>query len=67
MGWQPVVPLAKYSVGRLLVGELTIRVITLKPPIQFNPDALFLGMAILVLAEIFRQASDLQREQSLTV
>jgi hypothetical protein len=67
VGWQLVVPLAAYSVGRLLVGELTIRGITLKPPIHFNPDALFLGMAILVLAEIFRQASDLQREQSLTV
>jgi len=67
IAWQTVVPLAKYLVGRVLVGELAIRGITLKPPIDFNADALFLGMAILVLAEIFRQASELQREQSLTV
>jgi hypothetical protein len=76
IAWQTVVPLAKYLVGCplakylvgwVLVGELAIRGITLKPPIDFNPDALFLGMAILVLAEIFRQASELQREQSLTV
>lgn len=67
VGWQMLVPLAKYLVGKALVGELTIRGITLRPPIDLNPDALFLGLAILVLAEIFRQASELQREQSLTV
>ena len=67
VAWQMLVPLAKYLVGRALVGELTIQGITLRPPIDFNPDALFLGLAILVLAEIFRQASELQREQSLTV
>jgi hypothetical protein len=67
VAWQLVVPLAKYFMGRTLVGELTIRGVTLKPPIDFNLDALFLGMAIFVLAEVFREASDLQREQSLTV
>jgi hypothetical protein len=67
VAWQLIAPVAKYLVGANLVGELHIRGITLKPPIDFNPDALFLGMAILVLAEIFRRASVLQQEQALTV
>jgi hypothetical protein len=67
VAWQLIAPLTKYIVGLALVGELSIRGITLRPPIDFNPDALFLGLAILVLAEIFRQASVLQHEQSLTV
>jgi len=67
VGWQLVVPLAEYLVAWGLVGKLTLDGITLKPPVDFNPDALFLGMAILVLAEVFRKASDIAREQSLTV
>jgi hypothetical protein len=74
IAWQLVVPPVQYLVANTFVGQISVRGITLKPPVDFRIEALFLGMAILVLAEIFRQASALKREatelredQSLTI
>jgi hypothetical protein len=67
VAWSLLTPFAKYFVGAAMIEGVHVPGILLKPPIEFNPDVLFLGLAIIVLGEIFRQASLLQRDQSLTV
>jgi hypothetical protein len=67
LGWNVLAPLLKYFVGMALISDIRVHGLVLRPPIDFNPESLFLGLATIVLAEIFRQASLLEREQSLTV
>jgi hypothetical protein len=67
VGWNLLTPFAKYWVGKLVLAGVRLPGVELLPPIDFRPDALFLGLAILVLAEIFHRASRLQQEQDLTV
>jgi hypothetical protein len=65
--WSVVVPLIEYFATLPVLREVHVNGLILRPPIDLNFELLFVGLAILVLAEIFRQASDLQRDQSLTV
>ena len=67
VGWNLAAPLAKYGVGKAVLSGVRLPGVELMPPIDFRPDALFLGLAFLVLAEIFHRASLLQRDQDLTV
>jgi hypothetical protein len=67
VGWRALAPFLKYFGALAVLGRLEVRGLVLKPPIDFNPDALILGLAIVVLAEVFQRATVLQREQSLTV
>ena len=64
---QLAVPLAKYLIGRVILAEVALEGLALRPPIDVEPNGLFLGLAIVVLGEIFHRAAQLQREQSLTV
>lgn len=50
-----------------MVDEVGVRGLRLEPPFDFRVETLFLGLAILVLAEVFQQAIELQADQSLTV
>ena len=65
--WSLVMPLIEYFATLPVLREVHVNGLILRPPIDLNFELLFVGLAILVLAEIFRQASDLQRDQSLTV
>ncbi len=65
--WSLVVPLIEYFATLPVLREVRVHGLILKPPIDLKLELLFAGLAILVLAEIFGQASDLQRDQSLTV
>ena len=65
--WSLVVPLIEYFATLPVLREVRVYGLILRPPIDLKLELLFAGLAILVLAEIFRQASDLQRDQSLTV
>jgi hypothetical protein len=67
IAWGAITPLLKLFVGAAMVDEVAVRGLILKPPIDFQFEAVFFGLAILVLSEIFRQASELQNEQSLTI
>jgi hypothetical protein len=67
MGWHLLTPFLKYLSGLAVLQNVEVRGLMLKPPIDFSFDGLVFGLALVVLAEVFHQASTLQREQSLTV
>ena len=67
VGWQVLAPILKFTVGGMIIREISVEGLVLKPPLDFRPDALFLGLAIVVLGEIFHRGARLQHDQSLTV
>jgi hypothetical protein len=67
IAWSLAAPILKLLVGVAMVDEIAVRGLILEPPLDFRLETLFFGLAILVLAEVFRQASELQADQSLTV
>ena len=67
IGWNVVAPFAKYFNGMAFLADHSVAGLVLEPPIEVDVISLFLGLAILVLGEVFHQASRLQRDQSLTV
>jgi len=67
VGWALVAPILEYIQAVLTLREVRVRGLILSPPIDIKLELFFAGLAVVVLAEIFRQASDLQRDQSLTV
>jgi hypothetical protein len=67
VAWSLVVPFLKLFTGVAVLDEVAVEGLILKPPFEFSFEILFFGLAIIVLAEVFRQASVLQHQQSLTV
>ncbi len=67
IAWSFIAPALKLLVGVAMVDEVAVRGLILEPPVDFRIETLFFGLAILVLAEVFQRASDLQADQSLTV
>jgi hypothetical protein len=67
IGWNVVAPFAKYFNGVAFLAEHSVEALILEPPIDVDVNSLFLGLAILVLGEVFHQAARMQQEQSLTV
>jgi len=67
VGWHTVMPFLKYWYARAVIDDIHVEGLTLKPPIDINLDAFVLGLAVIVLAEIFRKAGEIQRDQALTV
>lgn len=65
--WALLMPFLKYFLSIPILREIEIRGLLLAPPIEFSPELLFSGLAILVLAEIYGRACALHREQSLTI
>jgi hypothetical protein len=65
--WSVVVPVLKFIAAVPILREVHVRGLILRPPIDIELELLFVGLAILALGEIFRQASTLQRDQSLTI
>jgi hypothetical protein len=67
IAWSVAAPILKLLVGVAMIDEVAVHGLILEPPLEFRLETLFFGLAILVLAEVFRQASELQADQSLTV
>ena len=67
VGWSLAGPILNYLAAFPILREVEVHGLILRPPRELNIELLFAGLAILVLAEIFRQASAMQREQSLTI
>jgi hypothetical protein len=67
VGWALVAPVLEYFQAVLTLREVRVRGLILSPPIDVKLELFFAGLAVVVLAEIFHQASELQRDQSLTV
>ena len=57
----------KLFIGVAMVDEVAVRGLILTPPVELQFETVFFGLAILVLSEIFRQASELKNERSLTI
>jgi hypothetical protein len=67
IAWGAIAPFIKLVVGAAMISEVSVRGLILAPPVELQFQTVFFGLAILVLAEIFRQASELQNDQSLTI
>jgi hypothetical protein len=65
--WGLAAPFLKYFSAVFWIERVSVTGLVLKPPIDFNLEILFLGLAIIVLSEIFNRAAALQKDQSLTV
>lgn len=58
---------AAQLMGRVFVGSVFVEGVTFIVDAKPNLGALFLGLVILVLAEVFRQGAQLKEEQDLTI
>jgi hypothetical protein len=67
IAWGAIAPFVKLVVGAAMIDEVAVRGLVLQPPIEMQFETVFFGLAILVLSEIFRQASELKNDQSLTI
>lgn len=67
IGWGVIAPFVKLFIGVAMVDEVAVRGLILTPPVELQFETVFFGLAILVLSEIFRQASELKNDQSLTI
>jgi MFS family permease len=67
LGGAIVNSLLSFFIGSLVVGDLNIVGVTIEPSLHWNPEGLFTGLVLIVLAEIFRHGTALQAEQDLTV
>ncbi len=59
--------LAGFLVGLLMMNNIVIPGVELNVKSDFHMNTIFIGLVILVLAEIFRHGAALQEEQNLTV
>ena len=59
--------LAAFLVGLMMMNNLVIQGVELNVKSNFHLSDIFIGLVILVLAEIFRHGAALQKEQDLTV
>ncbi len=69
IGWHVIIPLMQYFGGRAILSdiELSVRGIQLSPGYDFTPSGLVVGLAIVVLSAVLREAANLHQDQSLTI
>lgn len=67
VSWSVAAPLLKFLAGTVLLRGIEIERFSIGPSFDLNLAMTFSGLAIVVLAELFRQAGALEREQRLTV
>lgn len=56
-----------FGLGMILAKNLAIEGVTIRPQLNFGLDGILVGLAILVLAEVFRYGAALQEDRDLTV
>ena len=56
-----------FGLGTILAKNLAIEGVTIRPQLNFGLDGFLIGLAILVLAEVFRYGAALQEDRDLTV
>ena len=69
IGWHAIIPLMQYFGGRAILSdiELSVRGIQWSPGFDFAPSGLVVGLAIIVLSAVLREAANLHQDQSLTI
>ena len=69
IGWHAIIPLMQYFGGRAILSdiELSVQGIQLSPGYDFTPSGFVVGLAIVVLSAVLREAANLHQDQSLTI
>ena len=69
IGWHAIIPLMQYFGGRAILSdiELSVRGIQWSPGFDLTPSGFVVGMAIVVLSAVLREAANLHQDQSLTI
>ena len=67
IGWSVLAPVAKYLWASWVLRLVETHGGRLRPPVDLDPETLWVGFGILVLAEVFRQGTLLEEERSLTI
>lgn len=67
LGWQLLAPAARYLWARFTLDRFALDATVLRPRLGYDLEPFVLALAVLALAEIFRQAARLQEESDLTV
>ena len=67
VGWQVMAPLLKLVCSWAVLRRFDVTGVRLRALIDFNIDALFLGLAVVVLGQVMVQAAELERDRSLTI
>ncbi len=69
IGWHAIIPLMQYFGGRAILSdiELSVRGIQWSPGYDLTPSGFVVGLAIIVLSAVLREAANLHKDQSLTI
>jgi hypothetical protein len=69
IGWQIFAPFMQYISGQIMLNEigLAIQGVQLYPALEINVAGLFVGLAVMVLSGVLREAAGMHEEQSLTI
>ena len=69
IAWHTVFPLLQYFGSRIMLHDIAFDVpgIQLYPAFQVDPGGIFIGLAILVLSGVLREAVNIHKEQALTI
>lgn len=67
VGWNLAAPVAKYFGTLAVLDQFAVEGMTLEPPIDVDPNLIFVGLAILVLGEILQRAARIHEDQALTI
>lgn len=67
VGWSVIGPLLQLGAAFVLLRGVEIEGFVVRPSFDFRLSLTFAGLAVVVLAELFRQAAALERERRLTI
>jgi len=67
LGWQLLTPALQFVWSRSVLARFDLDTDTLAAPLPYDLERIALAIAVLVLAEIFREAARLQEDRDLTV
>ena len=69
VAWQLLAPPLQYAVGRIALADVPSlpAAVSLHPALQLSVGGLLAGLALLVLAELLREAAEMKQDNELTV
>jgi hypothetical protein len=70
IGWNVLLPIVRYVGGSAVLNDLVLdpgQSIVLKPAFEYSLTGVIVGLAIIVLAGVLREAAIIHHEQSLTI
>jgi len=69
IAWNVILPALQYFGGRLMLGDIAFNIpgIQLYPSFELDIGGIFVGLAILVLSGVLREAVSIKQDQALTI